>query len=236
MAEARNVAALSFSLTHDGISVSYDQELLRDIWHAFSRGYKKRTARFKNDFCAGIFPANLHSLLLVLGVTSFLSFANKDITFGTAYIFGNYVFYYIFGDGFLSKALGVLLAGSLLWLGLVQLFRLSLKWLLCYKGWMYESPHEGNVSTFTKVYFKILHVISRNRPMLHSFQGALPHLPLPSLDNTLKRHLRSIRPITTDEEYNELVELSEKFRKGIGRRLQRYLVIKSYLSTNYVRI
>lgn len=234
MAEARNVAALSFSLTHDGISVSYDQELLRDIWHAFSRGYKKRTARFKNDFCAGIFPANLHSLLLVLGVTSFLSFANKDITFGTAYIFGNYVFYYIFGDGFLSKALGVLLAGSLLWLGLVQLFRLSLKWLLCYKGWMYESPHEGNVSTFTKVYFKILHVISRNRPMLHSFQGALPHLPLPSLDNTLKRHLRSIRPITTDEEYNELVELSEKFRKGIGRRLQRYLVIKSYLSTNYV--
>lgn len=37
----------SFQVTHDGISVSYDQELLRDIWHAFSRGYKKRFARFK---------------------------------------------------------------------------------------------------------------------------------------------------------------------------------------------
>ena len=47
MAEARNVAALSFSLTHDGISVSYDQELLREIWHTFSRTYKKRIARFK---------------------------------------------------------------------------------------------------------------------------------------------------------------------------------------------
>lgn len=57
--------------------------------------------------------------------------------------------------------------------------------------------------------------------MLHSFQGwqkifilkknfenclgALPHLPLPSLDETLKKHLLSIRPITTDEQYNELV-------------------------------
>lgn len=70
--------------------------------------------------------------------------------------------------------------------------------------------------------------------MLHSFQGALPHLPLPSLDDTLSRHLRSVRPIMSDEEYDELVDLSEKFRKGIGRRLQRYLIIKSYLSTNYV--
>jgi len=47
MAEAHNVSALSIALTHDGISVSYDQELLRDIWHNFSRQYKKRIARFK---------------------------------------------------------------------------------------------------------------------------------------------------------------------------------------------
>ena len=43
-----------------------------------------------------------------------------------------------------------------------------------------------------------------------------------------------MRPITTDEEYQELVEATEKFEKGVGRRLQRYLVIKSYLSINYV--
>jgi hypothetical protein len=47
MAEARAAAGLSLSISHDGISVSYDQELLRDIWHAFSRSYKKRFARFK---------------------------------------------------------------------------------------------------------------------------------------------------------------------------------------------
>lgn len=27
--------------------------------------------------------------------------------------------------------------------------------------------------------------------MLHSFQGALPHLPLPSLDDTLKRVIKN---------------------------------------------
>lgn len=43
-----------------------------------------------------------------------------------------------------------------------------------------------------------------------------------------------MRPIYDDKEYNELVDLSEKFQKGIGLRLQRYLWLKSMLSTNYV--
>ncbi|KAI6242849.1 hypothetical protein M3Y99_00193400 [Aphelenchoides fujianensis] len=206
MAEARSVAALSFSLTHDGISVSFDQELLREIWHSFARGYKKRLARFKNDFFAGIFPANLHSLVFVLALTSILYFLHKDVTFGLADVFRNYVFYYLFGDGLAAQVLGVLIAGSLLWFALVQVFRLSIKWLLMYKGWMYENAHTGKVSRRTQLWFQLLHLISRFGPMLHSFQGALPHLPLPSLDTTIARLLRSMRPITTDEEYNELVE------------------------------
>lgn len=40
-------AALSVSLTLDGISVSYDQELLNEIFHSFFRANKKRFARFK---------------------------------------------------------------------------------------------------------------------------------------------------------------------------------------------
>lgn len=48
------------------------------------------------------------------------------------------------------------------------------------------------------------------------------------------QHLRSIRSITTDDEYAEMVHLTENFRRGLGRRLQRYLYIKSFLSINYV--
>jgi hypothetical protein len=43
-----------------------------------------------------------------------------------------------------------------------------------------------------------------------------------------------MRPILNDEEFDELTILSEKFQKGLGPRLQRYLFIKSMLSSNYV--
>uniref|UniRef100_A0A1I7YSP0 CPT_N domain-containing protein n=1 Tax=Steinernema glaseri TaxID=37863 RepID=A0A1I7YSP0_9BILA len=92
MAEAHSAAALSFSITHDGISVSYDQELLRDIWHAFSRAYKRRIARFKNDFVTGIFPANTTSFILVLGTLFALSLLGIDGSCGVISFLRNYIF------------------------------------------------------------------------------------------------------------------------------------------------
>jgi hypothetical protein len=38
----------------------------------------------------------------------------------------------------------------------------------------------------------------------------------------------------SDADYEELIVLTEKFQKGLGLRLQRYLWLKSLLSTNYV--
>lgn len=43
-----------------------------------------------------------------------------------------------------------------------------------------------------------------------------------------------MRPLCTDKEYDELVQLTEEFRNGVGRHLQWYLIIKSFLSINYV--
>ncbi|KAF1746285.1 hypothetical protein GCK72_022738 [Caenorhabditis remanei] len=71
-------------------------------------------------------------------------------------------------------------------------------------------------------------------PMLHWFQGALPRLPLPNLDKTMRKHLLSMKPILSHDEYQELEFFSERFRKGVGRRLQRYLTLKSWFSSNYV--
>uniref|UniRef100_A0A1I7XB84 Carnitine O-palmitoyltransferase n=1 Tax=Heterorhabditis bacteriophora TaxID=37862 RepID=A0A1I7XB84_HETBA len=176
---------LSSKITHDGVSVSYDQELLRDIWHAFQRGYKRRIGRFKNNFVAGMFPANSLTFCVVIAAISIFSVFKRDLSFGIVPFIQHYVLYYIFGN-----------------------------LTFCYQG--------------------ILHFISMSGPMLHSFQGALPHLPLPSLDETVERHLLSMKPILSEEEYKELEYLSEKFRKGVGRRLQRYLTLKSWLSTNYV--
>lgn len=237
MAEARNIAALNVAVTHDGLSITYDQELLRDIWHSFSRNYKRRIARFKNNFIAGIFPANILSLGIVVGLVTFLyQLLGIDITLlHVTHLLNNYVLYYLFGDGFFSGIISSLVAGSILWFALVQLFRLSLKWFLSYKGWMYESVHDGKpISKLTKYWFMLLHAIAKCQPMTHSFQGALPHLPLPALKDTLRRHLQTMRPVMSDADYEELIVLTEKFQKGLGLRLQRYLWLKSLLSTNYV--
>lgn len=43
-----------------------------------------------------------------------------------------------------------------------------------------------------------------------------------------------MRPVSTDEEYEKLVKLTENFRNGVGRHLQWYLIIKSFFSINYV--
>ncbi|KAK6051940.1 Choline/Carnitine O-acyltransferase [Cooperia oncophora] len=233
MAEAHSAVALSFTVTHDGVSVSYDQELLRDLWHSFQRGYKRRIGRFKNNFMAGMFPANHVTISIVIGAISLFSMFRRDLSFGILPFIEYYILSFLFGDGYLAFFISLLISGAFIWFVLVQLLRLSIKLLLSYKGWMYETPGKP-ISKPTKLWLGILKLMSMSGPMLHSYQGALPHLPLPSLEETLERHLLSMKPILNDEEFAELEHLTEVFRKGVGRRLQRYLTLKSWLSTNYV--
>jgi len=53
-------------------------------------------------------------------------------------------------------------------------------------------------------------------------------------EHTLFQYLRSVRPLKDDEEYNRIESMSKEFQNGIGRKLQRYLVLKSWWATNYV--
>lgn len=67
-------------------------------------------------------------------------------------------------------------------------------------------------------------------------QADLPSLPIPPLDQTLNRYLESIRPLTTDQEYNHQRAAVQAFRgesessqspdqseEPIGRQLDRRL-------------
>lgn len=80
----------------------------------------------------------------------------------------------------------------------------------------------------------IAKVLSGSNPDLYSLQASLPRLPVPALDDTIKRYLRSVRPLLDDDKYETMKELSEEFLSTIASRLQRYLVLKSWWSTNYV--
>lgn len=49
-----------------------------------------------------------------------------------------------------------------------------------------------------------------------------------------KQYLRSVRPLVDDSEYSHLEDLAKEFESTIGSKLQRYLTLKSWWSTNYV--
>ncbi|PIO52391.1 hypothetical protein TELCIR_26303, partial [Teladorsagia circumcincta] len=85
------------------------------------------------------------------------------------------------------------------------------------------------------VWFVLVQLIRLSIKLLLSYKGWMYEAPGKPISKPTKLwlHLRSMRPILNDEEFAELEHLSEVFRKGVGRRLQRYLQLKSWLSTNY---
>lgn len=116
------------------------------------------------------------------------------------------------------------------------MLRYTLKLLLMYKGWMYESREKGRgISTATKLWAAVTRVLSSwNTPGLYSFQGSLPRLPLPAVHDTMERYLDSVRPLLDDANYERMQGLAKDFESTIGPKLQRFLMLKSWWSTNYV--
>jgi len=81
------------------------------------------------------------------------------------------------------------LLGVIVWLAIIYTIRYTLKVLLMYKGWMYEQRGKGRViSGRTKIWFLCVKILSgASTPLLYSYQGSLPRLPLPCLKETMRR-------------------------------------------------
>lgn len=58
-----------------------------------------------------------------------------------------------------------------------------------FPGWMYETRGPGSkVSKATMVWLAAVKLLTLGRkPMLYSYQGSLPRLPLPSVSETMQR-------------------------------------------------
>ena len=89
----------------------------------------------------------------------------------------------------LAHLAGSFIVGLFLWLIVIYIMRYTLKLLLMYKGWMYESREKrSNASRVTKLWSTLVKLFfGWHKPMLYSFQGSLPRLPLPLVENTMKR-------------------------------------------------
>jgi carnitine O-palmitoyltransferase 1, liver isoform len=62
----------------------------------------------------------------------------------------------------------------------------------------------------------------------------MPRLPVPKVQDTMQRYLKSVRPLLDDKEFDRVTKEAEVFENGIGKKLQRYLVLKSWWASNYV--
>merc|ERR1711991_914560 len=132
----------------------------------------------------------------------------------------------------LQVAYASILAGFVFAILLATLQRYLLRGLLTYKGWMWADWKAKNYHI--KAWALLVKLLSGSSPMLYSFQGSLPRLPVPGLQATTERYLESVRPVLDDEEYARMSELAAGFVANEGPSLQRYLVLKSWYARNYV--
>lgn len=100
-----------------------------------------------------------------------------------------FILIFFWSTGPLGEGLSCTVVGIGIWGTTIFAVRNLLKLLFQYKGYMYEQRGRGrSVSLATRLWYMAVKLFSGwNRPMLYSFQGSLPSLPLPRLDDTMQR-------------------------------------------------
>lgn len=77
--------------------------------------------------------------------------------------------------------------------------RCLLRCLLRYKGFLYNARKPTKLVMLWGLVMKLL--IGNRKHRLYSFQGVLPSLPVPSLKDTCKRYLASVKALQTPEQF-----------------------------------
>ncbi|KAK1801221.1 hypothetical protein P4O66_022903 [Electrophorus voltai] len=72
-------------------------------------------------------------------------------------------------------------------------------------------------------------------PTMH-YQKSLPRLPVPKLEDTIRRYLAAQRPLLNDEHYSNTEKVAHDFHNGIGKQLHEELVAqdKRNKHTSYI--
>lgn len=68
------------------------------------------------------------------------------------------------------------------------------------------------------------------------YQNSLPRLPVPKLEDTIRRYLAAQRPLLDDEQFRNTEKIAEDFKNGVGKQLHEELVAKdkSNKHTSYI--
>ena len=76
---------------------------------------------------------------------------------------------------------------------------------------------------------------NNNNDITFGHEDLLPPLPLPTLDGTCKKLLRSLTPLCpTQKEYNNVAKKIADFKNGIGQKLQNILAVEAATTKNWL--
>uniref|UniRef100_A0A8C6BUE4 Carnitine O-palmitoyltransferase 2, mitochondrial n=1 Tax=Monodon monoceros TaxID=40151 RepID=A0A8C6BUE4_MONMO len=72
-------------------------------------------------------------------------------------------------------------------------------------------------------------------PTMH-YQDSLPRLPIPKLEDTIRRYLSAQKPLLDDGQFRKTEQLCKSFENGIGKELHKQLVAqdKQNKHTSYI--
>ncbi|XP_034390378.1 carnitine O-palmitoyltransferase 1, liver isoform isoform X1 [Cyclopterus lumpus] len=233
MAEAHQAVAFQFTVSPDGIDLQLCHEALRQIYLSGLHSWKKRFIRFKNGVMTGVYPGSPGGfMVVVVSYMSYNQYRRLDPSMGLIAKLGQHmpISRYMSTDS--QRIVGGVLVGTGLWVTIIMIMRNVLKSLLSWHGWMHA--RHGSVSWSTRLWLILVKVFSGRKPMLYSFQNSLPRLPVPTIKDTCRRYLESVRPLMEDERYERMEGLTKDFEKNLGPRLQWYLKLKSWWASNYV--
>ncbi|XP_011495602.1 PREDICTED: carnitine O-palmitoyltransferase 1, liver isoform [Ceratosolen solmsi marchali] len=232
MDEPRMGVIFTFSITQEGWNIKFNREVFNIIWQSVIRSWKKKCSIIYNKIINRIYPASVESLLQTILIFTTIHLTLRKVSYNLV----EKILPYLFSSSHLNDLIGCFIISLFLWLVTIYTIRYVLKLLFMYKGWMYEARGVGKSFSFaTKVWMNVTKLFSKwRKPMLYSFQGSLPTLPLPSIEHTTHTYLRSVQPLLHKDNYKRIERLANEFRCGVGIKLQRYLILKSWWSCNYV--
>lgn len=131
------------------------------------------------------------------------------------------------------SALPVAVVASFGFMCVVMLVRqLVLRALLSYRGWMYSSLRSPPLKI--KLWGLLVRLISGYRPSLYSFQRSLPRMSVPPVAHTIDNLLANMKCILSEQEFDKLHKEAKQFEANLAPKLQRLLILKSWLTQNYV--
>lgn len=232
MAEAHSAVAFTFSITSEGLDVNVNRDVFNLIFQSGVIAWKKRLGRLKNTFRIGIYPVTPLGLVTIIVTVAALKFAGwvpPLINFEPFFHFWLGIFH-----PKVSQVLESLLYGMFICTMMTIILRSTLKLLFYYQQWIYEV--RSIITWKTKMWLVFINAFKfiGHKPLLTSFQGLLPKLSVPTVEDTMRRYLCSVKPLLSKEDYKRMEGLALEFQNGIAKKLQFNLVLKSWWATNYV--